>query len=778
MLKSLRRKTLSDLKLNRGQFLTVWFVVMLGTAFYGAMYPAGVNMRESFFKTYDELHFMNFQVQMEAAPSELADRAREIDGVQAVEGRLVIESGLQLDGLFLRTLRLISLPDDHEPTVNQSDIVEGRNVRADDEILLLKSFADHHEILVGDTLITWINGTAYPLKVVGLAFNAEYIVAGRSPASPFPAPSTFGVAWMRYTPLAKAAGMEGQINELVIYAPATAQENRIRQALSETYPDGVVLSRIQTASGGIIDALIAGNFPMMVFFSGLFLVGSTVMTGILLGRIVQSERQRIGTMRAMGITRRELVQHYLTFGLLIGTTGGFVGTILGYLNSIWVMLTFINTIAGGTLPAFSYTPNLPFLLLGFAVATIGSTLSGIYPAWIESATPPGIALRPAAPKTPGQLSRLSLPFLPRIMRQAVRNTFRVPGRSLNTALGVGLGAVMIFAAFGLWDTTETGFGAYFDSNAFDLRIDMQALQPADALQEQVSQIEGVEDVQAALIGAVVLTTVDGKTVDTIAVALDETDPFLNLKTLEGADAFSRSDGVWIGHNLERIMGIQVGDTITLSALGQEKQVKVLGIVAQVMGGPVYIPRSLMLEWSPVFMANAALIRSDRADAVRDAAVSLPGMIAVEVMADHKKDLNDYLLFFRTGTIIFGFFGYVLTLAVLYNTVSASLRERQDELAVLRALGTSGREIFLTVTLELLVMAAIGILVGIPIGREVSFYLSGNYNTDIYGSVPAVTLPSYLIGLVSLLAIILLGEIPGLRAVHKIDLGWISKSQSI
>ncbi|MBZ0304432.1 MAG: FtsX-like permease family protein, partial [Anaerolineae bacterium] len=289
---------------------------------------------------------------------------------------------------------------------------------------------------------------------------------------------------------------------------------------------------------------------------------------------------------------------------------------------------------------------------------------------------------------------------------------------------------------------------------------------------------GVQEVQAALIGEVIVENPKGEIFDTIAISIDQTNPFLTLKPLDGTDAFSSSDGVWIGHNVERVMDIHTGDTITLKALGQEKQVNVLGVVAQVMGAPVYVPRQLMLEWTPVFVANAALVRTENVNAVRDRAVSLPGMLAVESMADHEKDLNDYLLFFRTGTLIFGFFGYVLTLAVLYNTVSASLRERRDELAILRALGTSGREIFLTVTLELLVMAAVGIVIGIPLGREVAFYLTHNYDTDIYGSVAAVTIPSYVIGLVSLLLIILLGELPGLRALYQIDLGRVSKSQSI
>lgn len=796
MLKGLRRKIIGDLRVNRGQFLAVWFVVMLGTAFYGAMYPSGTNMINSFYKTYDELNYLDFQVQFDPTSQEAVKLAWQTEGVEAVEGRLVEDAGLRLspNDRYLINLRLISVPDNAEPTVNKSDLVEGNPIRQPHEVLLLKSFADFHEFEVGDTLNVVIDGVEHQFRIAGLVFNAEYLVAGRSSSSPFPTPSTFGVAWLWYTPLADITQQTGLINEVLIHLegesrnPDEAREARVRQQLTDLYSgfnNVTVYSRTQTASGGISEALLNGNRPIMIFFSGLFLVGSTVITSILLGRVVQSERQRIGTLRAMGVTRRELIQHYLMYGLLIGVSGGLVGTIVGYLNSFWVMAVFIKYIAGGTLPAFTNTPQVPFLLLGFAVAVIGSTLAGVYPAWVESATSPGVALRPVAPKKPNKLSQMRLLFLPMALRQALRNLFRVPGRSISTALGVILGAMMIFSAFSMWDTTERGFADYFDSMAYDLRIDMRSdlpsLQSAESLESQVSQLDGVESVQAGLVGAITVENEAGDGFDTFAIALDERDPYIKPATLEGEAAFSSGDGVWIGHNLARELSLSVGDTITIVALGQTNTTTIKGIVSQVVGAPVYMPRTLVESWMPggVFLTNTAFVRvkAGKADQVRNEAVGLPKMVAVEVIDEYKGDLNTYLEFFRVGTIVFGLFGYMLTFALLFNTVNASIRERQGELAVLRALGTNAREITIIVLLELLVMVVIGAVIGIPSGQQMGFYLVGFYDTDVYGNVNTATWLSLLLGLGSLLGIVFLAALPGLRAVQKVDLGAVSKSQS-
>ena len=117
MSKTLRRKVWSDLRANRGQFFAVWLIVTLGTTFYGAMYPAGQNMLASIYRSYDESNSLDFQAQIDSAAPDAIEPVRAIPGVEQVEGRLIVESGLQVDPAhdYLINLRLISVPDDREP---------------------------------------------------------------------------------------------------------------------------------------------------------------------------------------------------------------------------------------------------------------------------------------------------------------------------------------------------------------------------------------------------------------------------------------------------------------------------------------------------------------------------------------------------------------------------------------------------------------------------------------------------------------------------------------
>lgn len=793
MLKTLWRKLIGDLKTNRGQFLAVWLVVMLGTTFYGAMYPAGVNLLASLYAVYDDLVYMDFQVQADSfTPQDLA-AVRAIEGVTAVQERLVIDAGVQIDPdhAFLTDVRLVSVPDEGESQVNQSHLARGGEAQATDEVLLLKRFADRHGIVPGDTLTVWLGGHKHHLRVAGLVINPEYLVAGRSPEAPFPIPTSFGVAWVRYAELDAMIGGPGIVNDLAIrLAGATKQiptelRQSVRGELEAIFPDREavsILDRIQTASGGVMDANVKGNFPVMTFFSSMFLVGAALITSVLLGRQVEGDRQCIGTLRALGVSRYELVLHYLSFGALIGTTGALVGSLAGYANSFWVMGIYMNYIAGEPFPGWVNTPQMPFILLGFVVVSAGATLAGAYPAWVQSGVHPGIALRPAVPSNPSVISRIPLGFLPLTLRQTLRNLLRVPGRSAGAALGLLLGAMMIFASLALFDSMNINLDEYYAANQFDLRAEVRDLQPAEALEVQIRRLEGVAAVQAALMGPIAVLRADGSDFNTIGIAVDEMAPFFDLVPISGAPAFSSAGGVWIGHNLARVLEVDQGDTITIKALGKARQIEVRGVVSYALGSPVFVPRSLIAQWMPggLFFTNTALVRVEpgQMEVVKDGLTKVPGLIAVQDYPAFIADLDEYMDYFRSGTMIFGGFGIILAVAVILNTVNTSLHERQSELAILRSLGTSRKEIALGATLELLVMVVLGLVIGTPLGRAIGFMLRHNYETEFWGMRPHLQPISYGIGIMGLIAIVLLSEIPGLRAAYRVDLGQVSKSQSI
>ncbi len=785
---TLRRKIIGDLRAQAGAFLAVWLTIVVGLSFYGATYPAGVAMIESSYATYDLLHYADFtalfapSTEREAILEALAD----VPGVVAVEGRLVMDTGLELHAPDRITLQMISLPDGEHPSVNDVQVTKGAELSAPGQVLVLESFANFHAIKPGDTLHVWANGQPHDLVVAGLVFAPEYLIAGQSSIMPFPQPSSFGVAYMPYAEMTDMLGMPGAVNNIVLTTDEDADADAIRSALTSILAPYTtvehIFSRLQTASGGITNANIDGAMPIASFFSIMFLIISGLVMAVLLARLMEAETRRIGTMRALGLGRKEALRHYSAFPLVIGISGAIVGSIIGYLISFLTAQYFIQTLFGGSLPTFVNPPQWGYILFGAGVVIVLALLAGAIPIWRASGTDPGLALRPVTPKGMGAQGRITIPGLPLSARQALRNMLRVPARTINTLLSVLIGFTVIIAASGMADTSTHVVDIQFrDGQHFDLQVTWSTLAPADPRQAQIADITGVHGVEMVLVGPVTASHGD-RVLDTYAISTDHETDYYTFKTLDGEAAFSHGEAVWIGQNLARVLDVGAGDTLTLSALGQTHEARIAGVVEQFLGSVVFTPTELMLGWTPlsVRMSNMAWVQVEpgELDTVRRALTALNGVVAVEVTEQTRQDVYNYVQLYLNFSYIFLAFGYLLTLLVLFNTVSINLHERREELSIMRALGASSGEIARTITWETMVVTIAGMIPAVPLGWQAADWLMKNYQTDFYGLISYIAPRSYILAVVGVIIVVLLAQVPGLRRVRKADLGYLSKTLSM
>lgn len=116
-------------------------------------------------------------------------------------------------------------------------------------------------------------------------------------------------------------------------------------------------------------------------------VASVAILNVMLMSTVE-RRGEIGVLRAVGITRGEVLRMILTEAAFLGVIGG----ILGVGVSAGVGVVLFELLIGSPLDAFNWQ-SAQYLLYGMLFAVFASVISGIYPAWKAANERPVEALR-------------------------------------------------------------------------------------------------------------------------------------------------------------------------------------------------------------------------------------------------------------------------------------------------------------------------------------------------------------------------------------------------
>ncbi|EMA71019.1 ABC transporter permease [Halorubrum distributum] len=116
-------------------------------------------------------------------------------------------------------------------------------------------------------------------------------------------------------------------------------------------------------------------------------VASVAILNVMLMSTVE-RRGEIGVLRAVGITRGEVLRMILTEAVFLGVIGG----VLGVVVSVGIGVVLFEFLVGSPLNAFRWQ-SAQYLLYGMLFAVVASAISGLYPAWKAANERPVEALR-------------------------------------------------------------------------------------------------------------------------------------------------------------------------------------------------------------------------------------------------------------------------------------------------------------------------------------------------------------------------------------------------
>jgi putative ABC transport system permease protein len=785
--RTLRKKARRDIGRQRASFIAIAVTIFLGVTLFGASYDAYRNLDSSYKAAFTKYRFANLTVSGGQA-GEIAAAAREEAGVEAVQPRVQAEVPFTVAGEKLLG-RVVGMPPGHQPAVNRVEVESGGYLDPADPngVLVEKHMAETFHLGVGDRVEAVGAQGAVSLRILGVASSPEYFWPARSRQEILPSPKSFGVLFAPEETARRLAGLGGP-NQVAIYYAGGAEDEALTASLSKqaaALGAGDLLTRADQPSNSALQQDVKSFQELAVMFPLLFLTAAALATWVLMRRLVTAERPTIGMLRACGFSSRQVVRHYLTYGIVTGLAGGVLGAAVGLALAGVVTKAYTGELS---IPVTLVSVSPLTALVGVAFGFFTGAIAAALPAASAARVPPAEAMRRSAPTGRGRLSLLErlVPPLRRApvrWRMTLRGIGRNPRRSLSTVLGVVLAMTLVLVSWGMVDTIQILVDRqYGEVERQDAEIYFKGALGAEELR-RVRQTAGVAEAEAGVDVPVSLSS--GERRYQTALKGFEPDTKMHGFLLAGGGTTTLpADGVLAGKALGGKLDVGSGDEIGIAApgTGAATRAAIAAFLEEPLGTYVYASLAPIrrLAGQGLGLGNVAYVRYDPGadrETMRRRLSSLPGVVAYADSQALKEEVDKYLGLFYVFIGVMLLFGAAMAFALLYNSIQANLAERAVEVATLRAAGTPFRTLSRMITAENFLVTLIGIVPGLIVGVEVARLFMASFNSDAFTFDLQIRTSTLVLSSLGILAVSLLSERPGLRAVKKLDIARVVRERA-
>jgi putative ABC transport system permease protein len=788
----LNTKLWRELRQSRWQFVAVAATAVLGIAsFQGSLISYG-NLGRSYDHTYELLAFGDVWVRMDAAPGSLVQRLEKVPGVRRGIGRIVEEVRVSLRDRPVKQVfgRLVSLPSDRKPEINRVRVVRGSyfSPQGGREALLELSFAKAHDYRPGEFIYPTVRGEEVRFRVVGLVQSPEYIYSIQSEQSLIPTPDTFGVIFIPEREAEALLDMAGTINEVCLQTDPDrrAAVARLVEPMTDRYGGEEPITREEQPSNKLLMSDLEGYRLMAVFMPMLFLTGTVLTTYTLLARLVQAQSVQIGVLRATGFGQRAILMHFLGLAIIPSVAGGFLGIGFGYVFAWWITRLYVELIS---IPYMFFDLQPGIVVAAMLIAVASALVGAVAPARSAARLPPAVAMSQQAAmasQVPAALRWLGA-GLPLSLKMPVRNLVRRPKRALYTVLGMILGVSLLVVSLAILDSVEDAITTFFEEiERYDVTAGFVPEQPGRAI-TQIASWAPVERVEPSLEIPVEVER-GGVRHPTILSGLAPSSELRRLTDESGRKVAPGRGEALLGRLLRDKLGVGEGDLVRIHYAQNRREFKITTTVrvgpeiTQPVGSIVYMDMDEVERLFanrlgyPLNAVSAALIqtRDGQTGWLRERLERMPSVAAVRTQAQTQEQIEEMLKFTQAFIGVIAFFGVGLAFAVVFTSVSISVLERTRELATLRTLGYGLRRIAWFITVENLLIAALGIAAGIPLGRWLDIALVRASQTESFTMEPVIFARTYVIAIIGVLLLTLLAQLPSFAYVRRLNLAAATK----
>lgn len=468
-------------------------------------------------------------------------------------------------------------------------------------------------------------------------------------------------------------------------------------------------------------------FPL-IFFLVAALISLTTMT-----RMVEEERTLIGTLKALGYSKKSIAAKYLGYAVLATLTGGIFGVMIGEKILPYIIITAYK-IMYRHLPDVEIPYNLYYGVLACVAALLCTVAATIFSCMKELKEQAAELMRPPAPKQGKRVFLEYIPFLWKRLnftwKSTVRNLMRYKKRFFMTIFGIGGCMGLMLVGFGLKDSISSIVPLqYEDIQLYDGNVILQSDVTMQEKQEVYEALEKNSQVVATAEDLLQKITIehDGVSKEVYLNVPENVEKFSDFVVLQDRttkEKYQLTDkGAVLTEKMAKELGVSAGDTVTIKEENEkERTVKISQICENYMSHYLYMtPAVYKAAYGKEPEYNSIYYRTEgrttkESESVGEAALKLDGALSVSYTTELRQQVDDMLQSLDIVIVVLIISAGMLAFVVLYNLNNINITERKRELATLKVLGFYDKEVTEYVYRENILLTLIGSVFGMLLGK--------------------------------------------------------------
>ncbi|KUO61937.1 MAG: hypothetical protein APF84_04705 [Gracilibacter sp. BRH_c7a] len=784
------RKMRRDLLEQKGAYAACIVVIAIGLMMYSSMSIVMDNLTLSRDTFYENQHFADGFAEIQAMPYNQIENLKKIEGIQDVQGRLIKDVRVVMpDSKENVYLRLVSIDTSQSKVLNDVLLDEGIPLSDDNfNMWVDNKFFVANSLQLNDEIDFIAEGKMKTFRVIGSGKSPEFIYTLRTVSEIYPNPETFGIGYLPLSVMKNLFQEKEAVNDIVFTLKPDANFDEVKAFLEvELKPYGLesIYPRKDQLSTVMLNQELASLQAMAKSMPLIFLSVAAMILYIMLKRMIEQQRTQLGTLKAFGYTKNEILFHYVSYALITGLLGGMIGGISGSLLTgpfLSLYRDYFN------MPGMEASFSPQYFFLSLVLATSFALVAGYQGCRKMLILEPAEAIRPAAPPPGKNVIFEKAIFFWKMLtvqgKMALRNLARNKVRTSFLFIGIMFTFSLLALPWSFKALSDVLLFEQFEKiETYDVKIPLALPLSQEKVQRELADFDGVKAVESmAEIPVTLNNSWHEKSV--VLLGLKSNSSLYHIVDSSGKSVRAPENGILISQRLADLLQADVGTTLSVgspyfSKPDERKYLQVVGVISQNLGLNAYMEISALqafLGQGPVATSLIISIEETSIPLLMEKYNDSPVINSIENRLSLLSQMRDLMASYSGTIYIMFIFGIIIGFAIIYNSSVITVSERSRELASMMVLGMNPEEVLEVVTFEQWFISIFGMLAGIPLTKLMMIGMAQSVASDMFSFNPEITVDTLIVAFLITVASMIVAQRMAARKLKKLSLVEVLKSR--